>query len=153
MGAISWDFRELDAGTWGWVFPGESPAKTADGVEYVAWQGQPGPVLRKTKINASGVTQVRVNMSLKRQDPKGKATSVPFRKIEDSWPFGTDRAVNLQPVPDEPGVYTAKVAGLGGWEGTLTDFFFDAQVPTPKPADKGKTPKYTVTVSKIEFLK
>jgi hypothetical protein len=162
--AKAWDFAKLAKDKWEWTFPGNTPAQTDSGAYYFTQATSPGPVLRNATIDAAAVTDVRVKMTLIRDEGNGVTKCAPFNLLvlyfsrtnenapNKNWPFADKRSVVLNGVPGQPSLFEAKLAGHPDWAGTMQNFFIDVHVPDLSKADLNKGVKYGVLTSRIEFL-
>jgi len=159
----TWDFLALDPKDWQWHFPGGSTTKTEAGASYATEKSAPGPTLRGCNIDAAACTHIRVVLLLS-LDEHGKITTAAPKKLSlyyngpghqspnAEWPFDNGRVVTLEAVKGPTGTYEAALAGCPQWEGALSDFFINVEVPPLSQQRLARGAKYTVSTAKIEFL-
>lgn len=159
----TWDFPALDPKDWQWQFPGGSTTKTSTGASYITDKSAPGPTLRECSIDATACTHIRVILRLS-LDERGKtATAVPkklslyyngpaHKSPNADWPFDNGRVVTLEAVKGVTGTYEAALAGCPQWEGVLSDFFINVEVPPLSQQRLARGARYTVNTAKIEFF-
>lgn len=160
-----WDFAKLEKDKWDWRFPGGTPAKVEKGAYYFTTESGRGPILENAKFDAKNATHVRVTMWLIRNEGNKVTKSAAYDSIslyftrdsdpeaKEKWPFSNKRGVTLKPVKGQNGVFVGRLDGQADWNGTISNFFINANVPKLSKEEVDKGVKFGVGVSKIEFLK
>lgn len=158
-----WDFGKLPKEQWEWYFPGNRPVASPKGAYYYLTKSAPGPQLRGSSIAADEATHVRVDMDLTLRAAKDEKTPFKFlilyfngsegKPADEKWPFDNKWTARFKPVPNNPGVYEAKLTGHPNWKGNIEDFFISVAVPELSADQLKNNVSYGCRVRKISFIK